>query len=563
MKKRMKTILSAVAAVSISTGAFAATIHAEEPETDVPEITVEEISAEPEETTEETNVDPADAPTNVMERMVIIDKDNIFNVKLLINGEPVDYRYGCTGALPGDVVTANPGEADGYIRTGLKVSNPITGEVFATFDAEEDSCQFIMPDQPVMVTVLYDLVRYHIATVYKDPTELNPTVSGAAVTEATVEDHIVCNPKNCFDYDGEDDEIEVLDAQGNRVPVTNAEFDMPASDVTVISHMYDNVRYLDENGEAQSLEKGQFKELGDMADTSFFNSGWYVVTGEVTLAKPLFVRGNLNIILRDGAHLNATQGIVVNQGHSLTIYGQEEMSGRLEATGREFCAGIGTAGSARFSFGDITINGGTVIARGGAASAGIGEGYNSWALTQDGSITINNGNVEAYGDLGSAGIGGAIDVLWSAYGEKFNVGYCGNITINGGNVKAVGSVSSCFVKAKHPDIDHREDVQYAGSAAIGFAAVSAGEGSVTINGGNVLMKQIDTVYEEWDGTSYISELNSVIEGCPRAGVGAPHAYLAEGLKFYSGMSETDMHEVSQEEILSPTEHAEWVRICGE
>ena len=106
------------------------------------------------------------------------------------------------------------------------------------------------------------------------------------------------------------------------------------------------------------------------------SESWYVITGtDVVYDKGIVIHGNVNLILADGAKLTATgddsnAGIQVSgEGNSLTIYGQDNQTGLLIATGGVHAAGIG-GGSGDGS--NITINGGTITANGGSGASGIG-----------------------------------------------------------------------------------------------------------------------------------------------------------------------------------------------
>ncbi len=112
-------------------------------------------------------------------------------------------------------------------------------------------------------------------------------------------------------------------------------------------------------------------------------------------------------------------GIQVEDGETLVI--TEQSTGSLNTVGGGYGAGIG--GSYGKSGGNITVNGGTVIAQGGAESAGIGGSTRAGG----GNIVINDGNVTAAGGSKAAGIGGGY------------LGNGGNITISGGEVDATGS----------------------------------------------------------------------------------------------------------------------------
>lgn len=162
-------------------------------------------------------------------------------------------------------------------------------------------------------------------------------------------------------------------------------------------------------------------------DTTTWNSGWYVVSGSVTVSSRVTVSDDVHLILMDGCSLD-TQGITVNSGDSLTIYAQSGGTGSLTATASGYAAGIGGDGRWKEG-GTITINGGNVTATGGdedgySGGAGIGGGY----FASGGTVNINGGNVTATGGSGSApGIGGQSG---------------GTITINGGTVTAKGGSST-------------------------------------------------------------------------------------------------------------------------
>ena len=85
------------------------------------------------------------------------------------------------------------------------------------------------------------------------------------------------------------------------------------------------------------------------------DGGWYVVQGEVDINSRVNVSGTVNLILADGCNLKINGGINVSSGNSLTIYGQDEGTGALTATGADSQAGIG--GGESQSGGAITING--------------------------------------------------------------------------------------------------------------------------------------------------------------------------------------------------------------
>ena len=140
--------------------------------------------------------------------------------------------------------------------------------------------------------------------------------------------------------------------------------------------------------------------------------------------------GDATIILKDGStntvkgfHFNYP-GIFVPENKTLTIKGETEGTGSLNASSNRYGAGIG--GGFDLDCGNIDIQGGTITAVGGTIGAGIGGSYGVC-----GNITISGGTIEAtsqYGvGIGSGDGGGGNDPT-----------SCGNITISGGTVKATG-----------------------------------------------------------------------------------------------------------------------------
>lgn len=234
-----------------------------------------------------------------------------------------------------------------------------------------------------------------------------------------------------------------------------------------------DVTYLDENGSEQTADN---VTVVDSSMTEW-QSGWYVVNSNITIDSRVTVKGEVHLILADGASLTVHDDINVAEGNSFTVYAQSTGAamgvltakdktgneagigggywenagtitingGKVTATGGSFAAGIG--GGNKASGGTITINDGKVTANGGNLSAGIGSGNRA---SSSGDITINGGIVTATGD-GGAGIGGG------------HVCPAGTVIITGGIVTATGGNEE---------------------AGIGGGKYGSG-GSVTISGGNV------------------------------------------------------------------------------
>ena len=183
------------------------------------------------------------------------------------------------------------------------------------------------------------------------------------------------------------------------------------------------ISYVDENGDAQSVTSYTLITSSTTELSSDVTGGWYVYQGEYsgTLPRMNVTNGDVNIIVADGASAT-TQGITVEPGHTLHIYGQTNNSGTLNITGGEYCAGIG---GARYSAaGTIVICGGTLNVTGGRHGAAIGSSERS-----GGTVRITGGVINAKGGQYSAAIGGGD--MGEGYENIFTL-----IEITGGTVSA-------------------------------------------------------------------------------------------------------------------------------
>lgn len=210
------------------------------------------------------------------------------------------------------------------------------------------------------------------------------------------------------------------------------------------------VKYIDENGVERSHE---CIIITSQDDFSFENHGWYTITGDVTIKNRIKNNAGAkesaaHLILPDGCTLHAKCGIENADKHALIIFGQSGGTGTLLADASSVDGNAGIGGYSFGKGGEITINGGTVIAKGGDSAAGIGGGDDE----NGGTVVINGGTVNATGGDCAAGIGGGYE------------GRGGTIVINGGAVTATG-----------------------GSLAAGIGGGYNGNGGfVTINDGTVV-----------------------------------------------------------------------------
>jgi uncharacterized repeat protein (TIGR02543 family) len=250
------------------------------------------------------------------------------------------------------------------------------------------------------------------------------------------------------------------------------------------------VIYLDADGSCKvcasaTAVKGTEQEWGTEGKDT-----WYVVKSGITMNNRVEVRGNIHLILCDGATLSSEKGIAVNAGNSLTIYAQSmgNSKGKISivsdqtsfTSSSKFYAAIGAnpkndagditinggdiqvstkskpnstnytvaviGGCSEYGFGIITINSGKVVAESDSGgTAVIGEGYQS----KSGTIVINGGYVEARGTgKGSTGIGVGKMSKTSIDQDKSDI----RILINGGIVHAYGGTGIGGYDAGNVDI---------------------------------------------------------------------------------------------------------------
>ena len=204
--------------------------------------------------------------------------------------------------------------------------------------------------------------------------------------------------------------------------------------MTVQNIPYIDSPYIDANGVQQTCPEATVVA----ADKNEWTSGWYIAENTVDATERFVVKGDVHLILAAGCTLNATKGITVSEGNSLTIYAQSTVKderGTLNASG-SWSAGIGGYAIDRDgperNCGSVTINGGIVSARGSSACAGIGgAGWGNAYFTSYGNcgtVTINGGWVTAYG-AGKMLMASAAAAIGNSGG-----GSGGTIRITGGTI---------------------------------------------------------------------------------------------------------------------------------
>lgn len=218
------------------------------------------------------------------------------------------------------------------------------------------------------------------------------------------------------------------------------------------------------------------------------------------------VRGNANVtlVLKGQSTLDGAgdhPGIWVESGSSLTITSDSSenvltaIGGGGASTG---AAGIG-GGYNDDGFGDITIEGGHVVARGGGGGAGIGGGYMLPSGAQSGNVTITGGFVEAFGGSSPLGL-----TVGAGIGAGENGDLNGTVTISGGVVYAeAGSSSAVSIGGGHSIFGESGNGTFTtGSNGNGVIVAPNGIGNAT-NAGSW-----DGIFVSYSGSEDTATLNS-------------------------------------------------------
>lgn len=183
-----------------------------------------------------------------------------------------------------------------------------------------------------------------------------------------------------------------------------------------------NIERVDENDSAFCVINSAAAKLTVTGENQLI-SGTYRAGVEIGLNASLTIEGDGSLYAQSDIEAGIGGGSGRSNG-TLTIN-----SGTIYAKGGVEGYGTGIGGGSSGNGGTITINGGNITAVGGEYGAGIGGGM----LGKGGTITINGGTITSMGGAKAAGIGGG----FTANG--------GTVTINGGSVKAVGGTGAEYI----------------------------------------------------------------------------------------------------------------------
>ena len=241
-------------------------------------------------------------------------------------------------------------------------------------------------------------------------------------------------------------------------------------------HSGQKIPYIDENW------KTQYADDPILVSTNFddFGGGWYALTESAEFTNRITCSGDVYLILCDGKTFSALSGITVNEGSSLTIYGQELKSGALIANAEKVNGSAGIGGEENKNSGTINIVGGKITAKGGQYGAGIGGGSNG-----SGTVSVDGGTVTATGGQYGAGIGGGYN---AAGYVTLNAGNDGTVIATGGQYGAgIGGSASDNENSNTPvstvEINGTTISATGGENGAGIGSGQYGSARITLNTG--------------------------------------------------------------------------------
>jgi len=212
--------------------------------------------------------------------------------------------------------------------------------------------------------------------------------------------------------------------------------------VTVTAHTAEGVSYMNWDGTKLVPATREYYKIVDNSTTTFEDGEWYVVNSNVTVANRITVSGTAHLILCDGAKLTASKGIAISadNNNNLTIYGQANQTGQLEAAYNvSGASAIGSNDEEDFG-GAVTINGG-IITVNGITNGDYAYGIGASATINGGVVNSTGTTVGIYGERITVNKGKVTGV-----GEGAGIASWRNISINGGDVTASGSTYGIYLE---------------------------------------------------------------------------------------------------------------------
>ena len=217
---------------------------------------------------------------------------------------------------------------------------------------------FLMPAANVTVKAFW--TQEHTITLdcwnCTAQTNLEKAFKGDTITvTVTPDDGCVLNSIDAYYY-------------GEYHTLSGNTFTMPADDVTVYVNCLVGTPYIDGDGEEKLAAAYTF---GMPSNVNSLWDHWYAVDEDIEFDHDVEIRGNVNLILCDGATLSFTKkeddsdcGRFVFKGNSsLTIYGQSEGTSKFTCADNVGYMSIYSEPTDDYDHGVLTMNGGALEAK--------------------------------------------------------------------------------------------------------------------------------------------------------------------------------------------------------
>jgi len=229
--------------------------------------------------------------------------------------------------------------------------------------------------------------------------------------------------------------------------------------------------------------------IDSATDISELSKGWYALGEDVSTRSRINISGDVHLILTDGYTLTLDEGMHLGVNNSLSIYGQSQGTGRLDANAAGETAIGGEHGE---DFGILNIYGGMVNAS-AASGAAIGGGSStSEAGGNGGTVNVFGGQVNADssqsaaigGGRSTSGIGGNGGTV-NIYGGQVNADSNDSAAIGGGRATGGAGGNGGTLNVFGGEVIATADSSPAIGGGINTYGAAGDRGKTFISGGSV------------------------------------------------------------------------------
>lgn len=248
----------------------------------------------------------------------------------------------------------------------------------------------------------------------------------------------------------------------------------------------EGITYLDAAGAAQTC--ANFITVDSSESDVNWDSGWYVVNGKKTIngSVTLDYNADVHLILKDGAELTISNGVLNDGNTSLSICGQSAGTGELIVRRNCDSEDINYGNFNIMAVSYLTVNGGKLTVDGSNSTFDAADCYIDTKAVTCNKLTVNGGSINANGinvNITDGG-GDTANTTVSGYSSAINAH---KLQVNDGSITAVGGA----VSVNHHDLNNYHssygirvwgDNNNSGGINISGGSVTASGGTVSVNG---------------------------------------------------------------------------------